>query len=76
MKFINQEDLKREMSKKKSNFAQDFLIGGVSGTISKTICAPIERVKLLLQVQDSSKYIKAEDKYKGISDCFMRVYSE
>ncbi|CAK63740.1 unnamed protein product (macronuclear) [Paramecium tetraurelia] len=31
-----------------SNFLYDFLGGGVSGAIAKTIAAPIERVKLLL----------------------------
>ena len=29
----------------------DFIAGGVSGVISKTIWAPIERVKLLIQTQ-------------------------
>lgn len=39
------------------NFFQDFMIGGVSAAVSKTAVAPIERVKLLLQVQDASKHI-------------------
>ena len=34
--------------KRKGNFIKDFLVGGVSAGISKTIVAPIERVKLLL----------------------------
>ena len=54
----------------------DFLIGGVSAAVSKTIVAPIERVKLLLQVQDASSTIKAEDRYNGIGDCFKRVINE
>jgi solute carrier family 25 (adenine nucleotide translocator) protein 4/5/6/31 len=33
------------------DFAKDFLTGGVSAAISKTAVAPIERVKLLLQLQ-------------------------
>jgi solute carrier family 25 (adenine nucleotide translocator) protein 4/5/6/31 len=32
-----------------SNFLLDFMMGGVSAAVSKTIVAPIERVKLLLQ---------------------------
>lgn len=32
------------------SFAKDFLTGGVAAAISKTAVAPIERVKLLLQV--------------------------
>ena len=31
------------------DFAIDFLMGGITAAISKTIIAPIERVKLLLQ---------------------------
>lgn len=47
-------------------FAKDFLAGGISAAVSKTTVAPIERVKLLLQVQHISKQIKPEDRYKGI----------
>lgn len=32
------------------SFLKDFLAGGVAAAISKTAVAPIERVKLLLQV--------------------------
>ena len=62
--------------KKQKSFMTDFLIGGVSAAVSKTIVAPIERVKLLLQVQDASSSIKAEDRYNGIGDCFRRVLNE
>lgn len=54
----------------------DLAAGGVSGGISKTVVAPIERVKLLLQVQAASTQIKPEDQYKGIIDCFRRVSSD
>ena len=62
--------------KKKSNFLVDFLTGGVSAAVSKTCVAPIERVKLLLQVQDASEFIAEEMKYRGIGDCFKRVLRE
>lgn len=52
----------------------DFLIGGVSAAVSKTAVAPIERVKLLLQNQDSATGITK--KYTGIVDCFTRVSRE
>jgi solute carrier family 25 (adenine nucleotide translocator) protein 4/5/6/31 len=52
------------------------LVGGISAAISKTAVAPIERVKILLQVQDASRQITAEKKYKGILDCFARVVKE
>uniref|UniRef100_A0A3Q1ME66 ADP/ATP translocase n=1 Tax=Bos taurus TaxID=9913 RepID=A0A3Q1ME66_BOVIN len=37
---------------------------------------PIERVKLLLQVQHASKQISAEKQYKGIIDCVVRIPKE
>ncbi|OMJ86085.1 hypothetical protein SteCoe_12441 [Stentor coeruleus] len=60
-----------------SNFAFDFALGGVSAGVSKTLVAPIERVKLLLQLQDAKKGMEdASKKYKGIVDCFTRVNNE
>jgi solute carrier family 25 (adenine nucleotide translocator) protein 4/5/6/31 len=61
-----------------SNFLQDMVLGGVSGAIVKTGMAPIERVKLLLQTQDSNpKIISGEEpRYTGIGDCFKRVHAE
>jgi solute carrier family 25 (adenine nucleotide translocator) protein 4/5/6/31 len=55
-------------------FAMDLLTGGTAAAVSKTAVAPIERVKLLLQVQHAQKSI--EVKYKGIIDCFTRVAKE
>ena len=62
--------------KKKKNFLVDFMIGGCSAAVSKTLVAPIERVKLLLQVQDANKNIPKEMRYNGIGDCFKRVVAE
>jgi solute carrier family 25 (adenine nucleotide translocator) protein 4/5/6/31 len=61
---------------KKKNFLVDFLVGGVSAAVSKTVVAPIERVKLLLQVQDANKNIPVDQRYNGIGDCFTRVARE
>jgi solute carrier family 25 (adenine nucleotide translocator) protein 4/5/6/31 len=36
--------------KKGGSFFVDFMMGGVSAAVSKTAAAPIERVKLLIQV--------------------------
>lgn len=47
------------------SFLKDFLAGGISAAISKTAVAPIERVKLLLQVQHISKQIAEDKRYKG-----------
>ncbi|KAL9705966.1 hypothetical protein quinque_009484 [Culex quinquefasciatus] len=64
------------MSVKKADpygFAKDFLAGGISAAVSKT---PIERVKLLLQIQAESQQIAADKQCKGIVDCFVRIPKE
>ena len=57
-------------------FMKDFMAGGISAAILKTAVAPIERVKLLLQVQAASKQIAAEKQYKGMVDTFVRIPKE
>ena len=54
----------------------NFLAGGISAAVSKTVVAPIERVKLLLQVQYANPNIPKEQQYNGIGDCFSRVVAE
>ena len=63
-------------AKRQKSFMSDFMIGGISAAVSKTLVAPIERVKLLLQVQDASQTIAKENRYNGIGDCFSRVIKE
>ncbi|CAG9763196.1 unnamed protein product [Ceutorhynchus assimilis] len=58
------------------HFLKDFMAGGVSAAVAKTAVAPIERVKLLLQVQEVSKQITQEQRYKGMIDCFIRIPRE
>jgi solute carrier family 25 (mitochondrial adenine nucleotide translocator), member 4/5/6/31 len=58
------------------SFGKDFIAGGIAAAISKTAVAPIERVKLLLQVQYASKQIAADQRYKGMVDCFVRIPKE
>jgi len=36
-----------------NDFLLDFIAGGISAAVSKTAVAPLERVKILLQVQVS-----------------------
>ena len=56
-----------------SSFIVDFLAGGLSGSVAKTIAAPVERVKILLQ----TKATGADGKqYTGILNCFARVIKE
>ena len=42
------------MPKTTQDFLIDFAAGGVSGAVSKTLTAPIERVKLIIQTQARS----------------------
>ncbi|MES1912334.1 MAG: hypothetical protein MHM6MM_004622 [Cercozoa sp. M6MM] len=56
------------------SFAVDFLIGGGTAAVSKTITAPLEFAKLLLQNQSESKTITR--KYTGLSDVMRSVYKE
>lgn len=58
-------EVKAKKGKDPMSFAKDFLAGGISAAVSKTAVAPIERVKLLLQVQAASKQIAADQQYKG-----------
>jgi solute carrier family 25 (adenine nucleotide translocator) protein 4/5/6/31 len=57
-------------------FVLDLMTGGTAAAISKTAVAPIERVKLLLQVQDAQKTIAVDKRYKGIIDVLVRVPRE
>merc|ERR1712193_251888 len=61
-----------------TDFLIDFAAGGVSGAVSKTITAPIERVKLIIQTQDANPKIKSGEvpRYTGILNCFTRVAAE
>lgn len=56
------------------SFLKDFAAGGVSAAISKTAVAPIERVKLLLQVQHISKQIPENMRYKGKFSVYTYIY--
>lgn len=58
-------------------FLINFLMGGVSASISKTIASPIEVVKL--RVQNQQEMIKQgtlDRPYAGIVDCFKRTVTE
>jgi len=57
---------------------KDWAAGGTAAGISKTVVAPIERVKLLLQTQDANPKIASGEipRYTGIVNCFSRVAAE
>merc|ERR1712190_567610 len=53
-------------------------LGGFSGAVAKTLTAPIERIKLVVQTQDANPKIRSGEvpRYTGIVDCGMRIYNE
>jgi len=61
---------------KKLGFFENFMLAGVAAGVSKTVAAPIERVKLLVQNQDEMiKQGRLDRPYKGVVDCCQRVLS-
>merc|ERR1711881_133114 len=62
------------MSNQKLGFAENFMLSGVAAGVSKTVAAPIERIKLLVQNQDEIiKQGILEKRYSGIVDCATRT---
>lgn len=58
----------------KLSFIEDFMLSGTAAVTSKTIAAPIERVKMVIQNQDEMiKKGTLERKFTGIGDCFMWI---
>jgi len=59
---------------KKLGFFENFMLAGVAAGVSKTVAAPIERVKLLVQNQDEMiKQGRLDKPYTGVLDCTRRV---
>jgi hypothetical protein len=51
------------------------MMGGTAAAISKTVAAPIERVKLVIQNQGAMINAGRLDRpYSGVVDCFKRIY--
>jgi len=57
------------------SFAENFALSGAAAIISKTVAAPIERVKLLVQNQDEMiRAGRLAEPYKGVIDCTSRTF--
>jgi solute carrier family 25 (adenine nucleotide translocator) protein 4/5/6/31 len=54
----------------KLNFAEDFVLSGIAAVTSKTISAPIERIKMVVQNQDEMiRQGRLDRPFRGIMDC-------
>merc|ERR1712110_566981 len=59
---------------KKLGFFENFMLAGVAAGVSKTVAAPIERIKLLVQNQaEMIKQGRLDRPYTGIVDCTKRT---
>lgn len=64
----------KKPSKPKLGFYEEFMVGGVAAGVSKTVAAPIERIKLLVQNQgEMLKQGRLDRPYDGVADCFKRT---
>merc|ERR1711935_995986 len=58
----------------KLGFFENFMLAGVAAGVSKTVAAPIERIKLLVQNQaEMIKQGRLDRPYAGIVDCTKRT---
>lgn len=66
------------MSSKEVNPLVNLAAGGISGAVSKTITAPLEKVKLAIQNQDSDPRVLSGEmkRYTGMGDAFKRHITE
>ncbi|CCW71517.1 unnamed protein product [Phytomonas sp. Hart1] len=75
----NKKSTTKDSNSKCSNesrldFWEEFMISGVAAGVSKTVAAPIERVKLLVQNQgEMLKQGTLDRPYKGVGDCLFHT---
>lgn len=58
------------------DFLSDLLVSTLTSGFSKCLIAPVERVKLLLQLQDASSQVSVHSRYTGVGNCAVRVLRE
>lgn len=59
-------------------FLINFLIVGITSSFAKTLTAPLDRIKLILQNQNSALHILTgkRKKYSSFIDCVVRIPKE
>jgi len=74
---VKTPDTKSPGKRKELSFAENFMLSGCAAVFAKTVAAPIERVKLLVQNQgEMLKKGTLKTPYKGIMDCTSRTMAE
>ncbi|KAG5518236.1 hypothetical protein PMAC_003032 [Pneumocystis sp. 'macacae'] len=53
-----------------TSFFISFLSGGIAGIVSRTVVSPLERVKIIFQIQDKNKH------YQGIMSALSKIWKE
>ncbi|KAL5022382.1 hypothetical protein ScPMuIL_001537 [Solemya velum] len=75
IEYLKEETTDMSGGKPKLGFVENFLLSGTAAAVSKTVAAPIERVKLLVQNQDEMiKAGRLSEPYKGVMDCTLKTY--
>lgn len=72
--YVN--DKKRLVCDDAVTFIKNCFAGACAAVVSKIVIAPVERVKLILQLRNSQTTLAKEKRYKGVVDCFIRVPKE
>eukprot|EP01104_Vermistella_antarctica_P009318 TRINITY_DN2384_c0_g1_i1.p1 TRINITY_DN2384_c0_g1~~TRINITY_DN2384_c0_g1_i1.p1 ORF type:complete len:425 (+),score=112.18 TRINITY_DN2384_c0_g1_i1:447-1721(+) len=57
-------------------FGQDMIMGGIAAGMSKTMMAPLERTKIVLQTQHASLQISPAQRYTGLISVLRRIPRE
>jgi len=77
---MSNENKAQQKTKKTAleQLASDLLLGGAIGTVAKTLMAPVERVKLLMQLNKAHPDVVSGKipPYKNSWECAKRVYAE
>ncbi|KAG4305782.1 hypothetical protein PORY_000692 [Pneumocystis oryctolagi] len=53
-----------------TSFFVSFLSGGIAGIVSRTVVSPLERIKIIFQIQDKNKH------YQGIMSTLSKIWKE
>jgi len=67
----NNNQFKEKLQKEKSHQYKHFIAGALSGLISRVITAPLERLKILYQVNYAGKGLKPPNIFNGLKQVYL-----